>query len=429
MTMLKLPKFSRAGLKIYCRKCRQNNTSCNHFEHQVYRMCFIDRKSGKHRSKILKSTTYNDALVEGIQFRNEVERSDVEIVKDRKSMNYPEALVRYDNYLRGRTQYAHLTKSVSDKHRKEVIRYCEMFGKSLKRNHNLRHLKPGSISNQDVSIFYQQMGHRYSSPKTFNKVLTSLTSFYKFLIEIEELPIRNLFKNCVRKHVSSGDNLILTKGDFNLIIDAVERKSSLQSKRSDGRRDNMYEPWLTNAFKLFLYLGGRREEILNLKWSDVIEGPNGILFFRLRNYKVERMLKREVANKFVPISSDLLELLVEMGYDKLKGKEMKLIDSEEKYTINTLMEKVSKAFTHFREQAGIETPYTLKHLRKTYLTWLHHALGEDSNKVSSHTSMNVLEKHYINPLVLNIDHERLLSIKVFGKSQKSSNTLADIYNT
>ena len=214
-----------------------------------------------------------------------------------------------------------------------------------------------------------------------------------------------------------------------MIINAVERKSSLQSKRSDGRRDNMYEPWLTNAFKLFLYLGGRREEILNLKWSDIIEGPNGILFFRLRNYKVERMLKREVANKFVPISSDLLELLIEMGYDKLKGKEMKLIDPEEKYTINTLMEKVSKAFTHFREKAGIETYYTLKHLRKTYLTWLHHALGEDSNKVSSHTSMNVLEKHYINPLALNIDHERLLSIKVFGKTQKSSNTLADIYNT
>ena len=107
-------------------------------------------------------------------------------------------------------------------------------------------------------------------------------------------------------------------------------------------------------------------------------------------------------------------LLNEMGYDQMKEKDVKLIDAEEKHTIGTLMEKVSKAFTHFREVAEITTPYTLKHLRKTYLTWLFHSLGEDSNKVSSHSSMNVLEKHYINPLVLNIEHERLLSIKVFG---------------
>ena len=176
----------------------------------------------------------------------------------------------------------------------------------------------------------------------------------------------------------------------------------------------MYEPWLVNAFKLFLHVGGRREEVLNLRWSDIVEGPNGILFFQLRNFKVERMMKREVASKFIPINSDLLGLLNEMGYDQMKEKDVKLIDAEERYTMNTLMEKVSKAFTHFREVAEITTPYTLKHLRKTYLTWLFHSLGEDSNKVSSHSSMNVLEKHYINPLVLNIEHERLLSIKVFG---------------
>ena len=412
--MLKLPKNSHPGLKIHCRKCRQNNTGCSHHDYQCYRMCFIDRKTGKHRSKILKSKSYNDAVVEAIKFRSQAERSDMVEVKDRKSMNYPEALVRFDSYLKGKTQYAHLKKSVSDKHRKEVVRYCELFGKSLKGNHNLRHLKPGNITNQDVSIFYKQMEHKYPSPKTFNKVMTSLTSFYKFLIEIEELPIKNLFKNCVRKHVSGGDNLILSKDDFEKILEAVESKPSLQSKRSNGRRDNMYEPWLVNAFKLFLHVGGRREEVLNLRWSDIVEGPNGILFFQLRNFKVERMMKREVASKFIPINSDLLGLLNEMGYDQMKGKDVKLIDAEEKYTISTLMEKVSKAFTHFREVAEITTPYTLKHLRKTYLTWLFHSLGEDSNKVSSHSSMNVLEKHYINPLVLNIEHERLLSIKVFG---------------
>jgi len=58
-------------------------------------------------------------------------------------MNIAEALVYFDQYLKGDTQYAHLKKEVSDKHRKELIKYCTLFAKSLKNNHNLRKMKPG----------------------------------------------------------------------------------------------------------------------------------------------------------------------------------------------------------------------------------------------------------------------------------------------
>jgi len=36
-------------------------------------MCFIDRVTGKHRSKLLKSKVYADAVVEGIEFRRRIE--------------------------------------------------------------------------------------------------------------------------------------------------------------------------------------------------------------------------------------------------------------------------------------------------------------------------------------------------------------------
>jgi integrase len=109
-----------------------------------------------------------------------------------------------------------------------------------------------------------------------------------------------------------------------------------------------------------------------------------------------------------------LKLLKEMGYDQMKGKNVKLIDPENTYTINTIMEKVSRSFTHFRKAAGIETPFTLKHLRKTYLTWVFHTMGSDTRLLSSHTSMKVLENHYINPLLLNVEEEKLMKVKVFG---------------
>ena len=52
MSKLKLRK-NRDGIKIWCRKCRQNNTGCKHYEHQNFRANYIDPITGKHKSKIL----------------------------------------------------------------------------------------------------------------------------------------------------------------------------------------------------------------------------------------------------------------------------------------------------------------------------------------------------------------------------------------
>ena len=97
-----------------------------------------------------------------------------------------------------------------------------------------------------------------------------------------------------------GDNLILTKDEFEKIIAAVESKSSFQQTRTNGRRDYVYETWMVNTFKLFLLVGGRREEVLSLKWSDIIQGNNGVLFFKFRNLKVERLGNKNTPKKVLP---------------------------------------------------------------------------------------------------------------------------------
>ncbi len=93
---------------------------------------------------------------------------------------------------------------------------------------------------------------------------------------------------------------------------------------------------MVNTFKLFLLVGGRREEVLSLKWSDIIQGNNGVLFFKFRNLKVERLGNKNTPKKYSPINEDLMTLLKEMGYDQMKGKNVKLIDPENTYTINTI---------------------------------------------------------------------------------------------
>jgi hypothetical protein len=41
-------------------------------------------------------------------------------------------------------------------------------------------------------------------------------------------------------------------------------------------------------------------------------------------------------------------------------------------------------------------------------------MGSDTKLLSSHTLMKVLENHYINPLLLNVEEEKLMRVKVFG---------------
>lgn len=51
------------------------------------------------------------------------------------------------------------------------------------------------------------------------------------------------------------------------------------------------------AFKLLLFVGGRRPEVRSLKWSALIQGNNGFLFFQFRNLKIERLGSKNVSKK------------------------------------------------------------------------------------------------------------------------------------
>ena len=73
MTKLTLPKKPINGLKIFCKKCRQNNTGCKHYDDQFYRlMVHIPGTKGNTKSKILKSRTYEDAVIESFNFKKSV---------------------------------------------------------------------------------------------------------------------------------------------------------------------------------------------------------------------------------------------------------------------------------------------------------------------------------------------------------------------
>ena len=92
----------------------------------------------------------------------------------------------------------------------------------------------------------------------------------------------------------------------------------------------MYTPYLKDGFKLFLLTGGRREEVVDLRWSDIFITVNGVKFFRIQNLKVVRNIKKDEVYKYIPINFDLFDLLLEMGYDEKKQTDDFILFPEKK---------------------------------------------------------------------------------------------------
>ena len=423
MRNIKLPTNPFKGLRLYCRICRGKVNGCNHTsENLCYRLIVtVPNSGGKQVTKLLNAENYEDAVIESIDIKRQLERLNYQIVTEKvetrnipNALNLAAAIVEYKRYLNGESGYSHLKKNLSAAYIKEVLRYCKLFVFVLKKNNNIKTLLVKDISKQDVSDFYQYLNTEYS-PKTFNKCFNTLKGFFDFLINIEDVDMKNPFANFTPKVIPKSNIEILTRGEFEAILVSVDRFDSKIKLGGRGEVKYMYYCWLKNAFKLFLLTGARREEVVELKWKDIFVSENGVKFLMFGNLKVERIKKvSNTPKKFVPINKDLEDLLVDMGMNNIENPNDFILCPDRKCSSKTLMDVISKSFTHYKNGAGIDKDVSLKNLRKTYITWVNQVMGNETGLITSHSTQEVLERHYIDPKVLSAIERGALEIKVFG---------------
>lgn len=101
--------------------------------------------------------------------------------------------------------------------------------------------------------------------------------------------MKNPFQYYTRQTVQSPNIETISKEEFESIPSAVDAFYPIMVLGGRGKRKNRYRPYLKDGFKLCLLTGGRREEIIDLKWSDIYEHESGIKFFMFNNLKVERL--------------------------------------------------------------------------------------------------------------------------------------------
>ena len=309
MKKLKLPKNPHKGMKIYCHKCKRDNPTCNHYDIQKYKVkIHVVGGDGEKRTKVLNSKDYNEAVKEAIDFESELRATNYQkiILKDEgNDYSILDAVIQYQRYLSGQHRYAHKVKKVSVEYQKECMRYCKYFLDNVSEVKNVTTTRVIKVDQNDVARFYTWAENHYSE-KTFNKCMSELRAFYKFLIDVEEIVMKNQFAVYESKTVIMKDVMTLTKDEFQVVMDSVGVVNQYQTLGGKGERKNMYRPYLVEGFKLFLLTGGRREDVVELKWCDLLITIEGTKFFKIANRKVNRIKKTEQYNKYIPINDDLL---------------------------------------------------------------------------------------------------------------------------
>jgi integrase len=419
MRNIKLPKHPYQGLKIFCKRCRVDNPHCNHSESKVFRVrVHIPGSEKGIRSKMLSAQNYQDAVKESILFKKELEQFNYEpIVEEKEEGNdysVVGAIMKFNQYLNGDSAFAHLKKSVSKGHKDEMVRFCRYFAESLKRTHNIQRMRIEQVSKTDVANFYTLMSQKYH-PKTFNKCMAGLKYFFNFLIKIEEVEIKNPFETYESLSVPHSNIETLTKDEFLAILEAVDEYTPYKPLKT-GEIKNMYFPWLKDAFKLFLFTGGRREEVVELKWGDLLITENGVKMFLIDNLKVNRNYKTKTGRqKVIPVTPDFEDFLIELGMNDNPNPNDYVLRVDRTQTLQTMMDRVSKAFTHYAEGAGINKNVSLRHSRKTYITWMNQAMGIETGKLTSQTE-GVMKQYYIDPKVLSLAEKAAKEVKIFGEN-------------
>ncbi|MBL0913029.1 MAG: tyrosine-type recombinase/integrase [Bacteroidia bacterium] len=415
---LKMPKKPHKGLKIHCGKCNKYNSTCKHYDTQKYAVFVYVSGSKNPKIKTLDTRNYDEAVQQAIEFRKDIKNntyaaSQPQIAPEVNDYSLASAILKYNQYLEGNHELEQHKKTVSKAHRDECIRYCLYFADIVKQRTDINHVRVTDVNKYDVSGLYKWLEQENYEPRTFNRILGALKAFFDFLISVEDVDMKNPFLVYESKSVPPTQKLTLTRAEFDAILHAVDTAKRTEVLGGKGERKNFYRPYLKDGFRLGLLTGLRREEIVILKWTDIKEF-NGVLFILVPNLKVNRKEQQEVAHKYVPINADLHDLLVHLGYGNYKDTDRYILNPDRIEKLKTIMDALSKGFTHFRKQAGITREISFRHLRKTYISWVDTAMGKETGILTSHASTEVLENHYLDPTILSAIEKGVLAIKIFG---------------
>ncbi len=407
------------GLHTYCSKCNRLTTtrkcgntgkrisSCKSPEYHLFKVIkeVPNSPTRKKKTKLINTRDISIAIKEKTHFENELianNYQDIDITPNtiEKPSFLIECMAIYIGYLNDVGIEKHKIKNRTRGHVAGVERSFKYFALALKSNridHTI--LRIEEINDKVVGFFHTYLieKKRFANA-TYNKHIATLRQFYNWLIEKRKYDISNPFIGVNRLYESFSKEIIEPR-EFKKLLNTVKPENGIKTF-TNGHKKNMYRPWLKIAFRIALETGLRREEFMTLTFQNIVSDKSGKpQFIKVENFKVNRSkgnFADEGQFKLIPITRGMNLILKEIDYSENRDSERFLISPNDPNSRNTLINKVSKSFTHFWELAGQDKKIQLKNLRKTYLTALTNHFGDRANLISDHADMKVLMKHYVN---------------------------------
>ncbi|RTY65536.1 hypothetical protein [Flavobacterium sp. LB2P53] len=387
MKILKYKKFT--GLHIVCKKCNKlievsqaSYKGCGHpIERQKYKA--IIKLNGIRKTRDLKALEYDDAVAELLEFKNQLSTPFKFVTPSPKAEVkhelLKECIMMYSDWLENVDVPKHLQIIRSNGYVKSTVRYVLNFTDFLQANSiNLNKFKIYDLDDVIVGKYYEYLEPLCKSTSTYNHNTKALKNFNSFLIDKKGYLIPNFFKDVNLKY-ENANPISVNDDDFIKLLDAISDVDTVHIFKT-GERKNMYRPYTRDAIELVAFTGMRIEESMILKYSDIVLGSDGkiehligtdLKFDRAHNWNNTKEPKKVL----IPCTKELENLLIRLNYKENLGADKYLIAGDEKIKRKTIAVQLSDSFTFYRNKAQISNKFTLKHLRKTFLTKLHIKTG------------------------------------------------------
>ncbi|MBP6335231.1 MAG: site-specific integrase [Bacteroidia bacterium] len=286
----------------------------------------------------------------------------------------------------------------SSAHIKDVEHAFIVFTEAIKENRlDWEGITINDLNDEVIGYIYEHLEQRNYSARTKNKYYSYGKSFLKWWQD-EYYPIRNWFSRITR-HEEVHNPQSMPLNEFDDLLEILSPEGGVKEYQSKSKPTrNYYKPYLKSAFKLGLLTGLRREELINLKWGNIqYDKEEQPIYIKVEDYKSNRIRKRELNKKYkyVPISSELQKLLVEMSRSiETQNDEFILAPEIRQSRTKSMADNLSRGFSHFYEQLNTGRSLTFKSLRKSYITALKQYTF-NPKEISGHSGNQVLERHYI----------------------------------
>ena len=406
MKLLKYKKW--VGLHVVCKKCNkyievsQNPyKGCSHpIDKQKYKA--IIKQNGVRKTRDLKALDYDAAVKELLEFKDELSNPMKFIVQSEvpeiKFELFTDFMLMYCDWLEDVNVPRYEQKDRSEKHIKETIRYIKKLVLFLKTNgYNMDKLTIYQVDKYMLGNYYEHLEINVKNPSTFNHNIRALKNFYNFLTVEMELSILNIPKKMKLKYENPNPTSI-SDHDLLKLLSVINEEDSIEVLKS-GIKKNRYRHYTKSGIELAAFTGMRLEEVTSLKYSDIVVDSDGDL-----EYLIGTDLKFERAHNWdktkatktvhIPKSPELEDLLIKLNYKENLGDDKYLIAGDDCIDRKTLAKQLSHSFTFYRNKAELSNAFSIKHLRKTFLTKLHLQTGLTDAMGYQKTSAVIL-KNYI----------------------------------